>query len=593
MRDLRRHLRPGAVALVAAVLAFAGCGDADEVESAQSTTTLTTTTSAPESTTTTTTAPEPATAPTNPPKPDVCAPDMGTTIEREPRWYPPHGRFPDPPEGWEEPDRDVFDWDGDGATDTLALADDTVTLTWATGQVVVTGVQTDYLSRPAYDDDGREFETHPWDRGGPTHIPAAVGDVTGDGLADLVVFHGGHTAVMIGQGAATPSWNPRLRRRGSHDPRVAVSAGSRGGPRRRRDRRGQACIRSRSVTWRSCGTRPETARTSSRSRGGGIVPRPASSTSRESHATCPAASQVYPARALVTQVGQWGRPIDRLPRPRRRSLGEVEGGNRCAPIATGRRRYARHGGGRPMGDLRTHLLSQHLRPGAVALVAAVLAFAGCGDADEVESAQSSTTPATTTSAPESTTTTTTAPEPATAPTNPPKPDVCAPDMGSTLQAFRWYPPYPPFPYPPEGWEEPDRDVFDWDGDGATDTLALADDTVTLTWATGQVVVTGVQTDYLSRPAVRRRREGVPLLPEHLRRGGAGGQAHPRGGGRRHGRRARRPRRVPRRPHSGDDRPGRRHTVGDPRLRRRGSHHPRLAVAAVQAAWFGRSCHRRG
>ncbi len=53
-------------------------------------------------------------------------------------------------------------------------------------------------------------------------------------------------------------------------------------------------------------------------------------------------------------------------------------------------------------------------------------------------------------------------------------------MGSTLQVERSYPPYPDFPYPPEGWEEPDRDVFDWDGDGTNDTLALADDSVTLT-----------------------------------------------------------------------------------------------------------------
>ncbi len=207
MRDVRRHLRPGAVALVAAVLAFAGCGDADEVESAQSTT-APTTTSAPESTTTTTTAPEPATAPTNPPKPDVCAPDMGSTLQAQYAFYP-YPDFPYPPEGWEEPDRDVFDWDGDGTTDTLVLADDTVTLTWATGQVVVTGVQTDYLSRPAVDDDGREFHFYPNTYGeaelAARHIPAAVGDVTGDGLGDLVVFHGGHTAVMIGQGAATPS----------------------------------------------------------------------------------------------------------------------------------------------------------------------------------------------------------------------------------------------------------------------------------------------------------------------------------------------------------------------------------------------------
>ena len=136
--------------------------------------------------------------PTNPPKPEICEPDMGTTLQGQ-YWFPPFPDLPAPPDGWEPPAGDEFDWDQDGQVDTLTVADGTVSIDWGTGQLTVTGVQTDYYTTPAVDDDGREFRLY--DQAQATeHVPAAVGDVTGDGVADLIVSHGGHTRVLIGEG---------------------------------------------------------------------------------------------------------------------------------------------------------------------------------------------------------------------------------------------------------------------------------------------------------------------------------------------------------------------------------------------------------
>lgn len=141
------------------------------------------------------------TAPTVPVKPAVCEPDMGTTLLAE-YVYPPFPAFPDPPAGWVEPTS--FDWDGDGVADTLLVTDGEVVVDWGGGQVRVTGVVTDFFAEPGVDDDGNMFTIYD-EAVAAQHVPAAVGDVTGDGFVDLLVSNGGHTAVFIGQGAATPT----------------------------------------------------------------------------------------------------------------------------------------------------------------------------------------------------------------------------------------------------------------------------------------------------------------------------------------------------------------------------------------------------
>ena len=204
-RHPRRTSRGAVLAATLLLVAGVGCRDGDESETAETTTTTTppassTTATSERSGPSTTHAEVLDTAPTIPAKPAICAPDMGTTVLSE-YVYPPYPAFPEPPVGWSEPT--TFDWDGDGASDTLTVAGGEVVLDWGAGEVVVEGVTTDYLAEPGIDDDGRVF--HIYDEAvAAQHVPATVGDVTGDGQPDLVVSHGGHTAVLIGQGAATP-----------------------------------------------------------------------------------------------------------------------------------------------------------------------------------------------------------------------------------------------------------------------------------------------------------------------------------------------------------------------------------------------------
>jgi hypothetical protein len=182
------------VGLAALLLVAGGCGDDATSPDGAASTTAPDPTAAPTTDT-------PATAPENPAKPAVCAPDMGTTLLAS-YFYPPFPELPEPPEGWVPTTGAAFDWNGDGADDTLTVTDDTVTIDWDDGQVVVTDVQTDYFVRPAIDDEGGEWTIYV-ETEAAKHIPAAVGDVTGDGLPDLIVSHGGHTAVLVGEGAAS------------------------------------------------------------------------------------------------------------------------------------------------------------------------------------------------------------------------------------------------------------------------------------------------------------------------------------------------------------------------------------------------------
>jgi hypothetical protein len=128
---------------------------------------------------------------------------MGTTVQSH-YWYPPYPPAPDPPPGWRPADPNTFDWDANSTTDTLTVTPTTVTVDWGTGQITITGVNSDYFNQPATDDDGGIHQMTTQEEA-DRHTPAAVGDVTGDGLPDLIVSHGGHTAVLIGQGATTPT----------------------------------------------------------------------------------------------------------------------------------------------------------------------------------------------------------------------------------------------------------------------------------------------------------------------------------------------------------------------------------------------------
>jgi hypothetical protein len=198
-------LRLTAIAAVVLLGAVAGCTDDGDVRAAPTTSATEAPSTRPSTTATTagptTTHPEVlTTAPTLPPKPAVCEPEMGTTMLSS-YWYPPYPKFPEPPPGWAP--ADTFDWDGDGTPDSLTVAGHEVVVDWGAGQVVVEGVVTDFFAEPGIDDDGDVYTIYTQEVAAQ-HVPAAVGDVTGDGRSDLVVFAGGHTAVLVGQGAATP-----------------------------------------------------------------------------------------------------------------------------------------------------------------------------------------------------------------------------------------------------------------------------------------------------------------------------------------------------------------------------------------------------
>src|SRR5690606_8437965 len=99
------------------------------------TTTFPTTTSLP----TTTTVHEPT-----PPDLPPCTTNMGTTLREDLRSVGPSYEVPTPPDDWEPPPQEGFDWDQDGQPDTLTIGepDGTVTLTWASGSLTITGITT-------------------------------------------------------------------------------------------------------------------------------------------------------------------------------------------------------------------------------------------------------------------------------------------------------------------------------------------------------------------------------------------------------------------------------------------------------------------
>jgi len=103
------------------------------------------------------------------------------------------GKVPKSPAGWSAPPQSGFDWDQDGTGDELTIADGTVVVSWATGLVSVIGVNTSFRSVP--DLDGNEYRVSE-----KVPVPAAVGDVTGDGWLDLVVTNRGVVSVLAGSG---------------------------------------------------------------------------------------------------------------------------------------------------------------------------------------------------------------------------------------------------------------------------------------------------------------------------------------------------------------------------------------------------------
>ena len=119
------------------------------------------------------------------------------------------------PADWVEPDQVDFDWDADGASDTLGFDQDagTIVVTWADGSVTVRGVRSDFAGEPGQpiEPDGDPFLEQPTEAGPPSEaaidadraapIPAAVADVTGDGLLDLLVVDEGIASVVVGAGA--------------------------------------------------------------------------------------------------------------------------------------------------------------------------------------------------------------------------------------------------------------------------------------------------------------------------------------------------------------------------------------------------------
>ncbi len=87
-----------------------------------------------------------------------------------------------PPTGWDQ-DQQAFDWNQDGQSDDLVLADEAVSVVWDGGSLTISDVRVDFSDEP-------ETEV----------TPAAVADVTGDGRPDLLLAHNGEVAVVVGAG---------------------------------------------------------------------------------------------------------------------------------------------------------------------------------------------------------------------------------------------------------------------------------------------------------------------------------------------------------------------------------------------------------
>ncbi len=123
------------------------------------------------------------------------------------------------PDGWVDPPQESFDWDSDGAPDTLGFDQDAgaIMVTWADGSLTVTGVRSDFAGQPGQpvEPGGDPFLEQPTENGPPSEeavddglaapVPAAVADVTGDGLLDLLVVDDGTASVVVGAGADSAS----------------------------------------------------------------------------------------------------------------------------------------------------------------------------------------------------------------------------------------------------------------------------------------------------------------------------------------------------------------------------------------------------
>ena len=121
------------------------------------------------------------------------------------------------PADWVDPPQEGFDWDRDGEPDLLGFDQDqgTITVTWADGSLTVSGIRSDFSGQPGQpvEPDGDPFLEQPTEQGPPSEesvedalaapIPAAVADVTGDGLLDLIVVDDGTASVVVGAGEAS------------------------------------------------------------------------------------------------------------------------------------------------------------------------------------------------------------------------------------------------------------------------------------------------------------------------------------------------------------------------------------------------------
>jgi hypothetical protein len=158
---------------IVSTLLVGGCGSGDEVDTAAPTTS----TSAP--------APPPAPPETG----QACTVSAEASGPLRELGFEREG-VGQPPPGWVDPVGARFDWDADGAADTIQI--DTVLgvvrIGWSGGTLEVTGVRTDFSDEP-------EVSVR----------PAAVADVTGDGMPDLIVAHEGTAAVLVGPGADAAS----------------------------------------------------------------------------------------------------------------------------------------------------------------------------------------------------------------------------------------------------------------------------------------------------------------------------------------------------------------------------------------------------